>query len=126
MKNIDILNASQALAQLSQEKLPATVGIKIRRLTRQMAEATGDIDAERAKLLEAHAKRGADGEMLFVDAERTQVQMNPEFAAEWNALLAADADMMVDRPLRASDLGDMKVTPALLMLLGDLLEDGEE
>ena len=125
MKNIDILIASQALAQLAQKELPATVGIKIRRLTRQIGEAGSDIEAERKTLIEKYAKRDA-GEMRYADEARTQIELEPEFAAEWNALLSADGEFAVDRPLRASDLASVVVAPAILIGLGALLEDGEE
>ena len=125
MKNVDILAANEALAQLAQEKLPIGVGIKIRRLTRQVTEAVEDIEAERHKLLEAHAKRNKEtGEMLFLDDAKTEVDVQrPEFDVDYNALLALDADITVDRPLRPQDLGSISVMPALLLMLGDLLED---
>ena len=126
MTNIDILIASQALAQLAQKELPATVGIKIRRLTRQITEVGNDIEAERKTLIEKYAKRDDDGEMRYADEAHTQIELQPEFAAEWNALLSADAGVTVDRPLRAVDLASVVVTPAILIGLGALLEDGEE
>jgi hypothetical protein len=123
MKNLDILIGQQALAQLAQEKMPVGAGIKVRRLTRQMTEAAGDIEAARKELLETHAKRDADGNTLFIDAEKTQFAVAPEFHVEWQALLALDADVTIDRPLRPGDLAGVSVAPALLMGLGELLED---
>ncbi len=123
MKNVDILTASQALAQLAQEKLPIGTGIKIRRLTRQVSDAAGDIDEERKALLEKHAKRDDAGAMVFVDEAKTQISVAPEFGQDWQALLNMDADIIIDRPLRPQDLNGIQIAPALLLGLGDLLTD---
>ncbi len=123
MKNVDILTANPALAQLAQEKLPIGAGIKIRRLVRQMTQAEADILEERQALLEKHAKRDEAGEMIFIDDARTQVSVEPGFALDWQALLNLDADITIDRPLRPQDLDGIQVAPALLMALGDLLTD---
>lgn len=134
MNNADVLAANEALARLAQEKLPIGAGIKIRRLARQLTEATGDIDEARKQLLEQYAKRKPPinpddpkdlGEMVYIDDARTQVAVKPEFAPEWNALMALDADIKVDRPLRVKDLDGIQITPSILFGLGELLDDSD-
>jgi hypothetical protein len=126
MRNIDILTAQTALADLIHLPMPIAAALRVRRITRQVDAIVQDIDAERRTLLERYAVHDENGELLFEDEGKTRYQVDPEFHRRYAELVNCECDAPLET-LPADLLGSMvEITPALLLGLGDILTDGTD
>lgn len=110
-----------ALEDLLRRPVPPRTGLKIRNIVRVVNQQATDVEAERVRLLEQHAKRNEAGEIIYQDEAKTVFSVNGSFAEEYGELMALEFD--VDA-LAASELDNIgQVTAQTLLNLGDLLVD---
>lgn len=126
LTNAEARIAMMALTQLAQERLPVAGALRLRKVTRALAEHLTDVEAERLLLLERHARHSEDGKLLI---EGSQYQFASD--ADRQAFNEAFGELMAltwehGWGIRVSDLGDIKVAPAVLLDLGPLLEEPAE
>lgn len=125
MKNAEANVALHALQELAGLALPVAGAMKVRRIMRAVAAQAEDVEAERMKLIRAHAMRGDD------DQVAPDEHGNAQFASDedQDAFMAALSELMAatwepEARLAAADLGErVEVRPAVLVALGELLED---
>lgn len=125
MRSDEVLVAHDALQALAQMRLPTATAMQVRRLVRIVGPTVEDVRAERLKLVQAHAlldELGApqtddQGKILFESDDERQA-----YGAAHKELMALEVEVEA-LPLRASELGIKEIQAALLVALGDLLED---
>jgi hypothetical protein len=127
MSSLAALAALAGLKELSGVALPVRAALKVRRLLRELGSIAEDVEAERVRLLAQYARKGADGQPEA--DERNQARFSDDAAREsferdYNELMASE-HLVTGEALRAAELGDsVVVKPAVLVALGELLEDG--
>jgi hypothetical protein len=125
LKNAELGRAVEALKALSAERLPVIGALRVRKLTRAVAEHLEDVEGVRKGLLERYGQKGEDGKLIV---EGNAVPLIPEtmleFQAEFAALMAGE--WSTEYSLRVSDLGKGDIAPQVLIDLGGLLDEGAE
>lgn len=128
IKNGDIPNALASLNALSREKLPVKGALKVRKLNRTLTTAWSLVDEVRKKLLDEHAAKDEAGNNLAGDpapdgqaTTKLADDKKQAFYAAWQELLGEEVE--INDTLKPDDLGNREIEPALLIQLGDLLEE---
>jgi hypothetical protein len=136
LRKADLPQAENALARLAIISLRAPTAVRIARLARAVAEAAADVRAERDRLVDAHAARDADGQLVPAAdpamRERGMIRIDPDQADALETALATLLEETVEieqPPLDADDLRREDGTPvdipaAVLLDLGTLFGDG--
>lgn len=110
-----------ALAELLRRPVPPRTGLKIRNIVRAINQQATDVEAERVRLLEQHAKRDETGEIVYQDEAKTVFSVNGNFASEFNELMGLEFEV---EALVASELDNIgQVTGQTLLNLDNLLVD---
>jgi len=124
LKNADLGRAIEALRSLAAERLPVIGALRVRKLTRAIAEHIADVEGVRKELLERFGQKDEDGKLII---EGNQIPLIPEtmleFQAEFATLMAGE--FTTEYPVRVSDLGKGEIAPQILIDLGGLLDEGE-
>ena len=124
LKNADLGRAIEALRSLAAERLPVIGALRVRKLTRAIAEHIEDVEGVRKGLLDRYGKKDEDGKLII---ESNQIPLIPEtmleFQAEFATLMAGE--FTTEFPVRVSDLGKIDIAPQVLIDLGGLLDEGE-
>ena len=124
LKNADLGRAIEALRSLAAERLPVIGALRVRKLTRAIAEHIEDVEGVRKGLLDRYGKKDADGKLII---EGNQIPLIPEtmleFQAEFATLMASE--FTTEYPVRVSDLGKGEIAPQVLIDLGGLLDEGD-
>ena len=124
LKNADLGRAIEALRSLAAERLPVIGALRVRKLTRALAEHATDVEAIRKELLDRFGQKGEDGKLII---EGNQIPLIPEtmleFQAEFATLMASE--FTTEYPVRVSDLGKGEIAPQVLIDLGGLLDEGD-
>jgi hypothetical protein len=124
LKNAELGRAIEALRSLAAERLPVIGALRVRKLTRAIAEHIADVEGVRKELLERFGQKDADGKLII---ESNQIPLIPEtmleFQAEFATLMAGE--FTTEFPVRVSDLGKGEIAPQILIDLGGLLDEGE-
>ena len=124
MRAGDVLEAKAALESLAGLRIPYASAMAIRRALRAVAGPAEDIEAEKRKLIEAQAKRDANGDVVW-SRETGRI----DFGENAGAYSAGYADLMDTEiavptaPIPASSLEIETIEPGILFALGDLLLD---
>jgi len=125
LKNAELGRAIEALRSLAAEKLPVIGALRVRKLTRALAEHITDVEGVRKELLDRFGQKDADGKLIV---EGNQIPLIPEtmleFQVEFAALMAGE--FTTEYPVRVSDLGKGDIAPQVLIDLGGLLDEGAE
>ena len=124
LKNAELGRAIEALRSLAAERLPVIGALRVRKLTRALAEHITDVEGVRKGLLDRYGKKDEDGKLII---EGNQIPLIPEtmleFQAEFATLMAGE--FTTEYPVRVSDLGKIDIAPQVLIDLGGLLDEGE-
>jgi hypothetical protein len=124
LKNAELGRAIEALRSLAAERLPVIGALRVRKLTRAIAEHIADVEGVRKGLLDRYGKKDEDGKLII---EGNQIPLIPEtmleFQAEFATLMAGE--FTTEYPVRVSDLGKGEIAPQILIDLGGLLDEGE-
>ena len=124
LKNAELGRAIEALRSLAAERLPVIGALRVRKLTRAIAEHIEDVEGVRKGLLDRYGKKDEDGKLII---EGNQIPLIPEtmleFQAEFATLMAGE--FTTEYPVRVSDLGKGEIAPQILIDLGGLLNEGE-
>jgi hypothetical protein len=124
LKNAELGRAIEALKLLAAERLPVIGALRVRKLTRALAEHITDVEGVRKGLLDRYGKKDEDGKLII---EGNQIPLIPEtmleFQAEFATLMAGE--FTTEFPVRVSDLGKIDIAPQVLIDLGGLLDEGE-
>ena len=124
LKNAELGRAIEALRSLAAERLPVIGALRVRKLTRALAEHIADVEGVRKELLDRYGKKDEDGKLIV---EGNAVPLIPEtmmeFRAEFAALMAGE--FSTEYPVRVSDLGKGDIAPQVLIDLGGLLDEGD-
>jgi len=129
MNGIDVTNALNATQELSQRKLNYSLAMAVRRLFRELSPIKDDIDTEHKKLIEQYAKKDKEGKYVTTkkvmeDGEEKEVFVftdEQKFMSEYEKLL--NAEVTVTSRIKAELFSEEEVEPAILILLGDCLEE---
>lgn len=124
MRNSEALQALWALRELAELALPVAGALRVRQVMRALQALAEDVEAERMKLLKAHAIVDEKGQP--VPDERGQAQFEDGKQADYTAAHAElmEAPWQHEYGIRVSDLGTkVEVKPSLLVALGNLLEE---
>jgi hypothetical protein len=113
-----------SLRELMDKELPAVAALRVRKLHNELSAAWKDVESVKEVLIQRYGQKDDAGKVLTEDMNGAEIiKLQPECAAEfdasWKALLAEV--ITVNAQLRITDFGDTKLTPALLINLGDLL-----
>jgi hypothetical protein len=135
LRKAQIPQVENALARLVTVAVRAPAAVRIARLNRCVAEQAAGVQAERDRLVAAHAARDADGEFLPATdpamRERGMIRIDPDQAAALETALAELLDDTVEIPhppltaddLRREDGRPVDVPAAVLLDLGPLFDD---
>jgi hypothetical protein len=112
------------IRELIDKELPAVAALRVRKLHTELSAAWKEVEAVKDLLISRYAEKDEAGNALTEvqnghELVKLRPDANAEFETSWKALLAEP--ITVQTQLRMSDLGDVKLTPALLINLGDLL-----
>ena len=123
MSNADVMSAGQALAELSQERLPVSGAVRVRKVVRAVQAHLDDVEAVRKELLNRYACKCEDGKLILDERENATFDGDglERFQADYAELMAQTAEF--ERGLAVADLGSIEVRPAVLVGLGTLLEE---
>lgn len=137
LTNTQAMQAHAGLTELAGLLLPPAGALRIRRITRELRAHLQDVEAERKKLIEAHAARADDGRIIALGEDGKPVpggsgvvqfandEARAAFDSGYTALMSATWE--TEYPVRASDLGTSAAMRAeTLLALGELLEEPEE
>ena len=126
LTNAEAKEALGALQVLASEKHPKQGALHMRKLIRALTVHNEDVEAERIRIIEEYVERDEHGNPVTGDQPGTikldmtrLADAQRELAELWAATWESDC-----RRIRATDLAD-DVQPALLVRLGDLVEDEE-
>ena len=124
--NLRTLEAGEALRELVRIKRPMLGAMRMRQLARLLGARVEDVDAERRKLLETYGDHDADGQLQEDNGKIafTDDVARKKFADAWTELLACKWECPL--ALRVKDFGGLDTEPALLIALGELLEEDAE
>lgn len=117
MKLRELVLATEALARLAMMELPAPIAFKVARTVRPLALELQTYEAQRVKLIQKFGER-RENQFTVLAIKRT------EFDKEYEALLDVDIEIEIMK-LLPDMLDELKVTPADLILLWFLFEEGE-
>lgn len=127
MKNRELQDAVQALGKLVTIPMPVASGLKIRKFIRTLNQLSEDVEAERIKLINELSDKDSEGKPLVVEignglSEYGFTQNRGEFDTRFRELMDCEVGELPP-PLKASQLGDVKIEPLILFQLGDLIEE---
>lgn len=112
IRNAEVYNASEALAQLAHVRCDAKTALKLARMTRSIGQLRADLDTARNRLIKQAAPDAAEGEPVTV---------TPEMAAEWHGLMDTETEY-AGPTLAEGDIERLgEVTPQALMWLSPLI-----
>ena len=63
-KMSELYEANEGLASLVKDRIPSKVALKLRKLARVVGQRVEDVEAERAKLLDAYGKKDENGKLV--------------------------------------------------------------
>lgn len=120
IKNEQLHSLIESINQLLTMPVSVRVGMRLRAMARALEGQHKDVDEVRRGLVLKHVQRDEGGEMIYLNAEQTQVKVSEGFEPEWNELMSLTFECPT---LQASALNGLNVTGLLLMGLGDALVD---
>jgi len=86
IKNDLLLLAAEGVRELQSERLSSVVGIKLRRISRELSQAIKDMDEERLECLKRFAEVGEDGELVAAENGNAKFK-SAEAAKEFQEIL---------------------------------------
>lgn len=125
LTNRDAIQAMQGLEALSRVRLPVAGALRVRKVTKALKAHLEDVEAVRMQLLEDFCKKDENGKLVIADNRYQFVSPKAEadFETQYGQLMTETWEHGYS--VRISDLGSGEIEPAVLIALGDLLEEGE-
>jgi len=127
LKNIEILNAFQAIQELTQVKLPTKVSWNISKNMKKIETAfNGYIEFE-TKLVKEYATKDSKGNLILDDKNQPSFDQDNknEYIKQRSELLNL-TDTISILPVKISDLDGVDLKPTTLFSLDFMIEDDEE
>lgn len=127
MNNVEAQQALQALTELARVKLPVSGALRVRKIIKALQAHMEDVEAVRIDIIGRYAKRDEDGHIITENNQENGTVVfedddaKAEFLGEYQKLMAETWE--TDLTIRVSDLGSGEIEPAVLIALGDLLEE---
>ncbi len=118
VKTGEALQALAAMRQLAGLKMPFGPAMAVRKMVRELDAVAQDAEAERQKLIVAHAVMGEDGKPT-VEGNRYVFADPLAFERAYADLMAAEVEIAT--ALTAKGMDSVEVEPSLLLALGPLL-----
>lgn len=110
-----------SLEDLARHPVRPRVGFAITRLLRTLRERYEDVEQERLRLLEQHARRDEDGNMLYTNEDNSEIDVGEGYATDYAELMAIEFEI---EGLSLSELESVgSISPATLLSLSRLLSD---
>ena len=126
MQNRDLNTLHQALSELADMSLPMATAMKVRRIVRALVPHLQDVEAERSKLVERHARKDAEGHVVTENGQWAfdSVEDREAFVAQANELM--DLEWEPPERIATLELEGREVRARVLIGLGEVLEEEGE
>jgi hypothetical protein len=115
-----LLNAVPALQAISAIKLPVQTSFRFSRVGRKVEEALADFEQARTNLVNLHADKDVDGNVIDHGGGSAHFADPTAFQSDFQLLLAIEVDIAGDT-IRISDLGSGEIEFQFLSALDWLI-----
>jgi hypothetical protein len=114
MKLATLINSLEALKELGQARMKASIAFRVKKLITTVALHETAFNEARAELFKKVGEDSGNGQIHILPEHST------EFTEEFNALLAEEVEVNVPS-ISIDDLGDVQIEPSRLITLDWLI-----
>lgn len=111
----------EALQVLIEKEISIKVSYKISKMVRKVAEEYELFEQSRQKLLQKYGRKDEKGQLISENGI-VILEKPEEFNEEFNSLYNTDIEFDIE-PLKLESLGDITLSPKILLVLDKLITD---
>lgn len=122
MKAINILSIYDSLVILADKDLDLNIACDIAKNLQTLTVPKQVIEQKRDKLILKYAEKDDNEQIIQNENGGIKITNEPEFQREFNDLIESDIELDLIK-IKKSDLGDIKISPKVILGMIDILED---